>query len=64
MGNEVRFAVLNEGDRLRWKMLRSLPTIEMSYDNDEESEWAEINDCVNNLTLSLSLSTFDHRFKS
>jgi hypothetical protein len=45
-------------------MLKSLPTIEMTYDNDEESEWCEINDCISNLTLSLSLATFDNRFKS
>ena len=63
-GTEVRFSVLGEGERLRWKMLRSLPTIQMSYDNDEESEWTEINDCVSNLTLSISLATFDQRFKS
>ena len=63
-GAEVRFAVLGEGERLRWKVVKSLPSIQMSYDNDEESEWAEINDCVSNLTLSLSLATFDQRFKS
>ena len=36
-GEEVRFAVSGEGERLRWRMLKSLPSIEMSYDNDEES---------------------------
>jgi hypothetical protein len=45
-------------------MVRSLPSIQMAYDNDEESEWAEINDCVSNLTLSISLATFDQRFKA
>jgi|688.fasta_scaffold1210266_2 hypothetical protein len=36
-GTQVRFAVLGEAERLRWKILRSLPTIQMNYDNDEES---------------------------
>jgi len=33
-GDEIRYSVVNESDKLRWKMLRSLPTIEMSCDND------------------------------
>lgn len=62
-GEEVRFVVSGEGERLRWRMLKSLPSIEMSYDNDEESEWCEIHDCVNNLSLSISLATYDNRYK-
>lgn len=34
-GEEVRFTVMGEFDCFRWKMLKSLPSISMSYDNDE-----------------------------
>jgi hypothetical protein len=44
-------------------MLGSLPSIEMAYDNDAESEWGEINGCINNLSLSLSLTAYDNIFK-
>ncbi len=60
-GDEVRFTVCREADKFRWKMLKSLPTIEMAYDNDEESEWCEIEGSVTNLTLSLSLAAYDNR---
>lgn len=36
-GDDIRFVVLNESDLLRWKGIKALPTIEMNYDNDEES---------------------------
>ena len=62
-GQQVSFKVEREAERLSNKMVGSLPSIEMSYDNDAESEWGEINGCVNNLSLSLSLTTFDHLFR-
>ena len=63
-GDDIRFIVLNESDLLRWKGIKALPTIEMNHDNDEESQWSEIVDCVNNLSLSLSLASFDQRFSA
>lgn len=62
-GQPVTFGVDRETDRLWCRMLGSLPTIEMAYDNDAESEWGEVQSCVNNLSMSLSLATFDHNFK-
>lgn len=41
-GRNIRFSVAGEGERLRWKESASLPTKEMSCDNDDESEWIEI----------------------
>lgn len=35
----------------------------MTYDNDAESEWCEIEGCVSNLAMSLSLAVFDNNFK-
>lgn len=40
-----------------------MPSIEMAYDNDAESEWCEIEGCVSNLAMSLSLAVFDNNFK-
>lgn len=38
-GRNIRFSVAGESERLRWKENGSLPTKEMSCDNDDESEW-------------------------
>lgn len=55
--------MVREHERLKSKMLGSLPSIEMAYDNDAESEWCEIEGCVSNLAMSLSLAVFDNNFK-
>lgn len=50
------------GDKELFKSRVIIPTIEMSYDNDEESDWMEIGDNVHNMSMSLSLAAFDHKF--
>lgn len=39
-----------------------IPSIDMYYDNDNESEWMEIEDNVRDMTLSLSIAAFDRTF--
>jgi len=41
-------------------MIPNVPVIEMECDNDCESEWPEIEECVYNMRMSLSLAAFDH----
>jgi len=36
-GKEIRFHVTSENDKKRWRMMTSLPSIEMEYDNDADS---------------------------
>lgn len=38
-GRNIRFIVAGESERLQWRESGSLPTKEMSCDNDNESEW-------------------------
>lgn len=40
-------------------MIPNVPVIEIQCDNDCDSEWPEIDDCVNNMRMSLSLAAFD-----
>jgi len=42
-------------------MIPNVPIIEMELDNDCESEWPEIEECVHNMTMSLSLAMFDRK---
>ena len=39
-----------------------MPSIDIEYDNDIESEWGEIEENVGHLTLALSIATFDNHF--
>ena len=50
------------GDRDLFQSRVIIPSIEMVCDNDEESEWVEIDGDVRNMSLSLSLAAFDHKF--
>ena len=38
-GQELLFEVALEHERFRGGMVSSLPSIEMTYDNDVDSEW-------------------------
>jgi hypothetical protein len=60
-GREIAFDLVSEEERLPGRMGRSMPSIEMAYDNDAESEWGEIEGCLSNLTLALSLAAYDNR---
>lgn len=56
------FSVAADSEKLRWKMLQSLPTIKMVQDNDEESEWGEIEGSVSNLSMALSLAIYEQQY--
>ncbi len=40
--------------------IEDIPWIEMEHDNDEESEWPEINSSVDRLVMSLSVAAYDN----
>ena len=40
-----------------------LPTIDMCDDNDNETEWNEIQECVGNMSLSLSICAYDKKYR-
>ena len=50
------------GDKQLFQSRVAIPSIEMLYDNDQESEWQEIGNNVNNMTLSLSIAAYDYNF--
>jgi hypothetical protein len=58
--NSYTFGLSN--DREVFESSVVLPSIDMEYDNDNESEWGEIEENVSHLTLSLSIATFDNHF--
>lgn len=43
-------------------MIPNVPLIEMEYDNDCESEWPEIDQCIENMTMSLSMAVYDQEY--
>lgn len=61
MRNSLVFSVFK--DKQLFESRVAIPTIEMEYDNDNESEWMEIEDNVRDMTLSLSIAAFDRTFR-
>lgn len=60
MRNSLVFSVFK--DKQLFESRIAIPTIEMEYDNDNESEWMEIEDNVRDMALSLSIAAFDKTF--
>lgn len=54
-----QFVVKPDREVFNWPMLPNIPIIDMECDNDCDSEWPEIYECVNHLSMSLSLAVYD-----
>lgn len=50
-------------DRQLFETKIHIPSIEMIHDNDEDTEWIEIEDNVQNMCLSLSMSAYDKTYR-
>lgn len=54
-----QFVIKPDREVFKCPMIPNIPIIDMECDNDCESEWPEIYQCVNHLSMSLSLAIYD-----
>lgn len=52
------------GDEQLFASRMVIPSIEMVYDNDLQSEWPDIEHNVQEMSMSLSIEAFDRRFRN
>ncbi len=53
------FMIKPDREVFNYPMIPNVPLIDMECDNDCESEWPEIYESVNHLSMSLSLAIYD-----
>ena len=51
-------------DQQIFRNVPQLPTIHMDFDNDNESDWEEIERNVHEMGLALSVATFDNHSRN
>lgn len=59
--NILLFSVGRDTDYLDARL--HLPSIPMVHDNDSETEWVEIRESVQNMSVALALSAYDRTYR-